>query len=122
MPSPRAKLNSADSSAFSRVPHFAHELATLPFTHWHTYPKSPKMNAHCERFNRTVQDECIDYHYDLLFLDDLTDFNLELLHYLAWYNLERPQFSLTTPIPGRKTPHLLSPAQCLQQNHRCNRY
>ncbi len=22
-------------------------------THWWTYPKSPKMNAHCERFNRT---------------------------------------------------------------------
>jgi hypothetical protein len=43
------------------------------------------MNAHCERFNRTVQDECIDYRYDLLFLDDLTDFNLELLRYLAWY-------------------------------------
>ena len=41
-------------------------------THYHTYPKTPKMNAHCERFNRTVQEECIDYHYDLLFLDDLT--------------------------------------------------
>ena len=37
------------------------------------------MNAHCERFIRTVQEECIDYHYDLLFLDDPTDFNLELL-------------------------------------------
>ena len=109
-----------NGSEFQR--HFAHELATLLFTHWHTYPKSPKMNAHCERFNRTVQDECIDYHYDLLFLDDLTDFNLELLRYLAWYNLERPHFSLTTPIPGRKTPHLLSPVQFLHQNHQCNMY
>ena len=80
------------------------------------------MNAHCERFNRTVQDECIDYHYDLLFLDDLTDFNLELLRYLAWYNLERPHFSLTTSIPGRKTPHLLSPVQFLHQHHQCNMY
>jgi hypothetical protein len=23
--------------------------------HWHTYPKTPKMNAHDERFNRTIQ-------------------------------------------------------------------
>jgi transposase InsO family protein len=109
-----------NGSEFQR--HFAQELATLLFTHWHTYPKSPKMNAHCERFNRTVQEECIDYHYDLLFLDDLTDFNLELLRWLAWYNLERPHFSLTTPIPGRKTPHLLSPVQFLHQNHQCNMY
>lgn len=109
-----------NGSEFQR--HFAQELATLLFTHWHTYPKSPKMNAHCERFNRTVQEECIDYHHDLLFLDDLTDFNLELLRWLAWYNLERPHFSLTTPIPGRKTPRLLSPVQFLHQNHQCNMY
>ncbi len=95
--------------------HFATELANRLFTHWHTYPKTPKMNAHCERFNRTVQEECIDYHHDLLFLDDLTDFNLELLRYLSWYNLERPHFSLTVPVPNRKTPRLLSPLQFLHQ-------
>ena len=109
-----------NGSEFQR--HFAAALADQLFTHWHTYPKTPKMNAHCERFNRTVQDECIDYHYDLLFLDDLTDFNLELLRYLAWYNLERPHFSLTQPVPGRKTPHLLSPVQFLHHNHQCNMY
>jgi transposase InsO family protein len=49
-----------NDSEFQR--HFAQELSTLLFTHFHTYPKSPKLNAHCERFNRTVQDECIDYH------------------------------------------------------------
>jgi hypothetical protein len=72
-----------------------------------------------------VQEECIDYHHDLLFLDDLTDFNLELVRYLCWYNLERPHFSLTTPVPGRKTPRLLSPLQFLQQlppPHQCNMY
>lgn len=50
------------------------------------------MNAQRERFNRIVQEECIDY--DLLFLDDLTDFNLKLLRYLSWYSLERPHLSL----------------------------
>ena len=80
------------------------------------------MNAHCERFNRTVQDEFIDYHHDLLFLDELTDFNLELLRWLSWYNLERPHFSLTEPVLGRKTPRLLSPVQFLHQHHQCNMY
>ena len=75
-----------NGSEFQR--HFAAALADHLFTHWHTYPKTPRMNAHCERFNRTVQEECIDYHYDLLFLDDLTDFNLELLRWLSWYNLD----------------------------------
>jgi transposase InsO family protein len=102
--------------------HFAAALADRLFTHWHTYPKTPKMNAHCERFNRTLQEECVDYHYDLLFLEDLTDFNLELLRWLAWYNLERPHFSLTQPVPGRKTPRLLSPVQFLHQIHQCNMY
>ena len=102
--------------------HFATALADHLSTHWHTYPKTPRMNAHCERFNRTVQEECIDYHYDLLFLDDLTDFNLELLRWLSWYNLERPHFSLAQPIPGRKTPRWLSPVQFLHQSPECNIY
>ncbi len=36
---------------------------------WLTYPKCPKMNAHIERFNRTVQEDCIDHAEDLLFAD-----------------------------------------------------
>jgi transposase InsO family protein len=109
-----------NGSEFQR--HFAAALADCLSTHWHTFPKTPRMNAHCERFNRTVQEECIDYHHDLLFLDDLTDFNLELLRYLSWYNLERPHFSLTLPIPGQKTKRLLSPVQFLHQSNQCNMY
>jgi transposase InsO family protein len=109
-----------NGSEFQR--HFAQTLATLLFTHWHTYPKTPKMNAHCERFNRTIQEEFVDYHYDLLFLDQPTDFNLELLRWLSWYNLERPHHSLPVPVPGRKTPRLLSPVQFLHQHHQCNMY
>jgi transposase InsO family protein len=107
-----------NGSEFQR--HFATALADRLFTHWHTYPKTPRMNAHCERFNRTLQEECIDYHYDLLFLDQLTDFNLALLAWLSWYNLERPHFSLPRPVPGRKTPHWLSPVQFLHQYPQCN--
>ena len=28
-------------------------------THYHTYPKTPKMNAHCESFNGTIQEEFV---------------------------------------------------------------
>ena len=50
--------------------------ASLPITSkdkgslwWYTYPKSPKMNAQIERFNRTLQESFLDYHEDLLFTD-----------------------------------------------------
>jgi transposase InsO family protein len=109
-----------NGSEFQR--HFAATLAGHLFTHWHTYPKTPRMNAHCERFNRTVQEECIDYHYDLLFLDDLTEFNLHLLSWLSWYNLERPHFSLTLPTPKRKNPRWLTPVQFLRRYPQCNMY
>lgn len=107
-----------NGSEFQR--HFARALADHLFTHWHTYPKTPRMNAHCEPFNRTVQEECVDYHYDLLFLDDLAEFNLELLRWLSWYNLDRPHFSLPIAVPNRKTPTWLSPVQFLRQANQCN--
>ncbi len=67
-------------------------------THWHTYPRTPKMNAHCERFNRTLQEEFVDYHEALLF-DDLEAFNQRLFLWLGWYNLERPHHALALRTP-----------------------
>ena len=108
-----------NGSEFKR--HFTEELERHCLTHWHTYPKTPKMNAHCERFNRTLQDEFASYHETLLFTD-LPAFNLKLLAWLDWYNRERPHFSLTEPVPQRKTPKLLSPLQFLIKHHQCNMY
>jgi hypothetical protein len=31
---------------------------------WVTYPKCPRMNAHAQRFNRTIQEEFIEFHKD----------------------------------------------------------
>ncbi len=67
--------------------HFAEELRRLHLVHFHTYPKTPKMNAHLERFNRTVQEEFIDYNANLLKNPD--DFNRKLMDYLVFYNTER---------------------------------
>ena len=57
-------------------------------THYHTYPKTPKMNAHCESFNGTIQEEFVDYNVNLLF-DDTTKFNEKLSKYLEFYNTKR---------------------------------
>ena len=57
-------------------------------THYHTYPKTPKMNAHCESFNGTIQEEFVDYNVNLLF-DDTTKFNEKMREYLLFYNTKR---------------------------------
>ena len=67
--------------------HFDEEIRRLHKNHWHTYPKTPKMNAHVERFNRTIQEEFIDYHVELLITPD--EFDHRLIPLLIWYNAER---------------------------------
>jgi len=78
---------------------------------WLTYPKCPKMNAHAERFNRTIQEEFIEFHKDLLF-QDIDAFNDKLLDYLIWFNESRPHYALG----------LRSPMQFLAEEHQCNMY
>ena len=67
--------------------HFSEELKQQHLIHYHTYPKTPKMNAHLERFNRTIQDEFVDFHNYLLLNPD--EFNRKLIDYLIFYNTER---------------------------------
>lgn len=57
-------------------------------THYHTYPKTPKQNARCERLNRTIQDEFMIKFESLLF-DDIDKFNHRLHKYLYWFNFKR---------------------------------
>lgn len=84
-PFPIAFVLTDNGSEFKK--HFAEELKKLHLTHYHTYPKTPKMNAHVERFNRTIQDEFIDFHTgDML---DLMEFNRKLVDWLIWYNIDR---------------------------------
>ncbi len=71
--------------------HFAKELERLHFIHYHTYPRTPEQNSHLERFNRTIQDEFVDYHLGELLEVDL--FNRKLVDWLVWYNTERPHWA-----------------------------
>jgi hypothetical protein len=58
------------------------------------------MNAHVERFNRTVQESFVDDHEDLLFTD-LVAFNQQLADWLVFYNAERPHHTLGQRPPLR---------------------
>lgn len=88
---------------------FDAEIRRLHKVHWHTYPRTPKMNAHVERFNRTLQEEFLNFHKPLLLEPDKC--NDKMIDYLLWYNGQRPHWSLD----------LQSPIQFLSTNHfECN--
>lgn len=70
---------------------FALHVKQHNITHYHTYPKSPKQNAKCERVNRTIQDEFMIKYGNLLF-DDINIFNKKLLKYLHWFNFKRVHY------------------------------
>ncbi len=56
------------------------------------------MNPPAERFNRTIQEQFIDYHEDLLFTD-LPKINQQLKHWLHDYNNILPHLSLNLQTP-----------------------
>ena len=88
-------IQTDNGSEFAK--HFAKEIFKEQITHYHTYPRCPKMNAHCERFNRTIQEEYIDYHANELL--NMDKFNTNLMNYLVWYNTQRPHWSLNLKSP-----------------------
>jgi len=57
------------------------------------YLRCPRVNGFVERANRTLQEEFIDLHLNLL-LEDIDEFNRRLMNYLLWYNTERHHKSL----------------------------
>ncbi len=61
---------------------FQRRLDERGITHWWTCPRSPKTNAHCERFNRTIQEQFVDYHEGFLFTD-LSLFNRNIAEWLG---------------------------------------
>ena len=73
-------------------------LQEKQLTHYWTYPRSPKMNAHNERFNRTLQEQFVDYYDDLLFTD-INAFNQEMANWLIDYNTKIPHHSLLMKTP-----------------------
>lgn len=85
-PFPFTNVLTDNGSEFKK--HFAETIRQMHLTHYKTRPKTPKQNAHCERFNRTVQDEYANYHRRELWLD-LPSFNDGLNRWNVFYNTKR---------------------------------
>lgn len=91
--------------------HFEAACRENNLTHFHTYPRSPKMNAHVERFNRTLDEEFLHYHRALL-RDDVSTFNERLIDWLLWYNGERPHHALGQVSPFQFMMRSLPAVEC----------
>jgi hypothetical protein len=76
---------------------FDAELIKDDIPHLFIYPHCPKIATFIERYNRTIQDECLDYHLDELI--DLRQGNELLTKWNLYYNTERRHHSL-----GLKSP------------------
>lgn len=69
----------------------------LPYTHRHSRVRKPNDNAHVERFNRTLQEECLRY-----LKPTVRDYNQGLKAWLRYYNEERPHLSLGYLAPAQR--------------------
>ncbi len=90
--------------------HFASFCDDAGIVHFHTYPRSPKMNAEIERFNRTLSEAFIQQHR-LLLAYDLAAFNKALMDWLLWYNTRRPHWSIGLIPPLRYIVNTLPAAE-----------
>lgn len=82
-------IQTDNGSEFLKYFHEACEKAEIE--HTFSYPKSPKMNAYVERFNCTIQIECLKRRYATMPLYAL---NQKIADYLVEYNSVRPHQSL----------------------------
>lgn len=74
--------------------HFITHLNKQNIEQFWNYPRSPKMNAFIEKYNHTVQAECIEYNTHLLRQGNIEQFNKNLEEWNNWYNYQRPHTSL----------------------------
>lgn len=73
---------------------FTKRIVERGVSHRHSRIRTPNDNAHLERFNRTIQEECVGR-----LPEDLRIWRKEIPEYLRYYNHERPHMGL-----GMQTP------------------
>jgi transposase InsO family protein len=71
-------------------------VARISKNHRYTRIGKPNDNAHIERVNRTIQEECLDKLPNNVF-----KINCELKKYLRYYNYERLHLSLNLKTPNQ---------------------
>lgn len=77
---------------------FTKKLLERQTEHRHTRVRKPNDNAHIERFNRTIQEECI-----FRLPRKLTIWQKEIPEYLRYYNNERPHMGIGWLTPADLT-------------------
>lgn len=88
-PFPFRTIQSDHGSEFSQ--NFTDKVKSV---HRHSRVRRPNDNAHLERFNRTIQEECLDQAQK-----DVRHLNLALKKYLPYYNEKRLHFGLKLQTP-----------------------
>ncbi|MDP2664641.1 MAG: integrase core domain-containing protein [bacterium] len=73
---------------------FTHGLKTAGINHRHSRVRQSNDNAHIERFNRTIQEECLDHT-----ANTLKNFEIEIPKYLKYYNTERLHMGINYQTP-----------------------
>jgi transposase InsO family protein len=73
---------------------FTKMVAVDGVAHRHSRVRRPNDNAHLERFNRTIQDECLSR-----ISRNLYSYQKEIPRYLRYYNSERPHMGLNFKTP-----------------------
>lgn len=71
-------------------------VARIAKNHRYTRIGKPNDNAHIERVNRTIQEECLDK-----FPNDVKVINCELKKYLRYYNYERLHLGINLKTPSQ---------------------
>ncbi len=73
---------------------FSKQMMFHGLAHRHSRIRTPNDNAHCERFNRTIQDECLNR-----VPRSLKSYQKEIPEYLNFYNTKRPHMGLDMKSP-----------------------
>ena len=73
---------------------FTHSMWQLKIKHRHSRVRQSNDNAHIERFNRTIQEECLD-----LTTHTISEFKKSLKEYLPYYNTERIHMGINYQTP-----------------------
>ena len=78
---------------------FTHRLRERQMQHRHSRVRQKDDQAHIERFNRTVQEECLDR-----VVHSVASFKRALPEYLRWYNEERSHMGINYQTPLEMVP------------------
>ena len=94
-------LHSDHGPEFSKW--FTKRILERGMAHRHSRVRQPNDNAHLERFNRTIQEECI-----IRLPRKIVVWRKEIPEYLRWYNEERPHLGLAMKTPAEKIAGLIT--------------